>query len=47
MDVREILPLIGVPTLMLERADTRLPKAGLDMPPLEEATWIAERIPGA
>jgi pimeloyl-ACP methyl ester carboxylesterase len=47
MDVRNILPMIQVPTLVLERDETKLPKGGVDMPPLEEATWIAERIPGA
>jgi len=47
MDVREILPLIRVPTLVLERGEAAMPKGGVDMPPLEEATWIAARIPGA
>ena len=47
MDVREILPLIRVPTLVLERRDAALPKGGVDMPPLEEARWVAERIPEA
>ena len=47
MDVREVLPLVGVPTLVIEREDASLPKGGVDMPPLEEATWVADRIPGA
>jgi pimeloyl-ACP methyl ester carboxylesterase len=47
MDVREILPLIRVPTLVLERGEASLPKGGVDFPPLEEGTWVAERIPGA
>jgi class 3 adenylate cyclase len=47
MDVRKILPLIRVPTLVLERGDAALPKGGVDMPPLEEARWVAERIPEA
>jgi pimeloyl-ACP methyl ester carboxylesterase len=47
MDVREILPLVSAPTLVLERRDAVLPKGGVDVPPLEEGTWVAERIPGA
>jgi pimeloyl-ACP methyl ester carboxylesterase len=47
MDVREVLPLIRVPTLVLERAEALVPKGPVDMPPLEEARWVAERIPGA
>ena len=47
MDAREVLPLIRVPTLVLDRADAHLPKGPVDMPPLEEARYIAERIPGA
>ena len=47
MDAREVLPLIRVPTLVLDRADARLPKGPVDMPPLEEARYIADRIPGA
>ena len=37
MDAREVLPLIRVPTLVLDRADSHLPKGPVDMPPLEEA----------
>jgi class 3 adenylate cyclase len=47
MDVRDVLPLIRVPTLVLEREENAPPKGPLDMPPIEEAAWIAERIPGA
>jgi pimeloyl-ACP methyl ester carboxylesterase len=47
MDAREVLPLIRLPTLVLDRAESRLPKGGVDMPPLEEARYIAERIPDA
>jgi class 3 adenylate cyclase len=47
MDAREVLPLIRVPTLVLDRAESRLPKGPVDMPPLEEAHYIAERIPDA
>src|SRR5439155_26703476 len=47
MDVRDVLPLIRVPTLVLERKETFPPKGPLDMPPMEEATWVAERIPTA
>jgi len=47
MDVREILPLITVPTLVLERGEATMPKGGVDMPPAEEGAWVAGRIPGA
>ena len=47
MDARDVLPLIHVPTLVLDRAEARLPKGPVDMPPLEEARYIADRIPGA
>ena len=47
MDAREVLPLIHVPTLVLDRAESRLPKGPVDMPPLEEARYITDRIPGA
>jgi len=47
MDVRDILPMIRVPTLVLEREESAPPKGPLDMAPLVEAAWIAERIPGA
>jgi pimeloyl-ACP methyl ester carboxylesterase len=47
MDAREVLPLIRVPTLVLDRADSHLPKGPVDMPPLEEAQYAADRIAGA
>jgi class 3 adenylate cyclase len=47
MDVRAVLPLIRVPTLVLDRDENAAPKGPVNMPPLEEATWIAEQIPGA
>jgi class 3 adenylate cyclase/pimeloyl-ACP methyl ester carboxylesterase len=47
MDAREVLPLIRVPTLVLDRSHARMPKGPVDMPPLEESRYIAERIPGA
>ncbi len=47
MDARDVLPLIRVPTLVLDRAEAHMPKGPVDMPPLEESTYIAERIPGA
>jgi class 3 adenylate cyclase len=47
MDAREVLPLIRVPTLVLDRSEAHLPKGPVDMPPLEESRYIAERIPGA
>ena len=37
---------IRVPTLVLDRAEAHLPKGPVDMPPLEESRYIAERIPG-
>ncbi len=47
VDVRDLLPSIRVPTLVLQREDTRAPKGGVDVNSLEESTWIAERIPDA
>ncbi len=47
MDVRDLLPVVHVPTLVLERADSVLPKGGVDFPGLDESRWIAERIPDA
>ncbi len=47
MDVREILPFVRVPTIVLGRKDATLPKGGVDFPPMEEGNWVAERIPGA
>jgi class 3 adenylate cyclase len=47
MDVRVVLPLLRVPTLVLDRSETVLPKGPYDAPPLEEARYVAGRIPGA
>jgi len=47
MDVRALLPLLHVPTLVLERKDVLAPKAGVDVRSLEEGEYVAERIPGA
>jgi pimeloyl-ACP methyl ester carboxylesterase/class 3 adenylate cyclase len=47
MDAREVLPLIRVPTLVLGRDKATLPKGSVDTPPLEEARFVASRIPGA
>jgi class 3 adenylate cyclase len=47
MDVRIVLPLVRVPTLVLARAEATMPKGGNDFPPQEEARWIAGRIPDA
>jgi class 3 adenylate cyclase len=47
MDVREILQVVRVPTLVLDRRHAASPKGGIDMPPLEEAEYVAARIPGA
>ena len=47
MDVRIVLPLVRVPTLVLAREDAFLPKGAVDVPPQEEARWVAGRIPDA
>jgi class 3 adenylate cyclase len=47
MDVRSVLPLLHVPTLVLQREDVVAPKGGVDVPSLEESRYVAERIPGA
>ena len=47
MDVRIVLPLVRVPTLVLARQDAVLPKGPIDVPPQEEARWVAGRIPEA
>jgi class 3 adenylate cyclase len=47
MDVRDVLPLIHVPTLVVGRADAWLPKGPVDMPPLAEGRWVAGQIPDA
>ena len=45
MDVRELLPLLRVPTLVLQRKDVVAPKGSVDVQSLEEAEWVAARIP--
>jgi len=40
IDIREVLPTIGVPTLVLHRTHDRDSR-------IEEGRWIADRIPGA
>jgi class 3 adenylate cyclase len=47
MDVRIVLPLVRVSTLVLAREDAFLPKGAIDFPPQEEARWVAGRIPDA
>jgi len=47
MDVRALLPLLHVPTLVLKREDAIAPKGPVDVQGLEEAQWIAARIPNA
>jgi pimeloyl-ACP methyl ester carboxylesterase len=47
MDVRDLLRVVHVPTLVLEREDSVLPKGGVDFSGLAESRWIAERIPDA
>jgi pimeloyl-ACP methyl ester carboxylesterase len=47
MDVRALLPLLHTPTLVLVREDVRAPKGAVDVPSLEEAEWVAARIPDA
>jgi class 3 adenylate cyclase/alpha-beta hydrolase superfamily lysophospholipase len=47
MDVRALLPLLRVPTVVLVRKDTIVPKGPVDVPGIEEARYVAERIPEA
>ena len=47
MDVRAILPLLRVPTLALVREETIVPKGPVDVPGIEEARYVAGRIPDA
>jgi len=47
MDVRALLPLLHVPTLVLVRKDVVAPKGGVDVRSVEEAEYVAGRIPGA
>jgi class 3 adenylate cyclase/alpha-beta hydrolase superfamily lysophospholipase len=44
-DVRALLPLLHVPTLVLQRQDVRAPKGGIDVDSLAEARYVADRIP--
>jgi class 3 adenylate cyclase/pimeloyl-ACP methyl ester carboxylesterase len=45
MDVRALLPLIHVPTLVVQRKDTVTPQGGVDVRGLEVAEYVAGRIP--
>jgi pimeloyl-ACP methyl ester carboxylesterase/class 3 adenylate cyclase len=47
MDVRAVLPLVRVPTLVLVRRDAVAPKGGIDVESLPEARYVAERISGS
>ncbi len=47
MDVRALLPLLQVPTLVLAREDVVLPKGPVDVQGLEEAKWVAAQVPNA
>jgi class 3 adenylate cyclase len=47
MDVRELLALIRAPTLVLVREEAIVPRGPVDTIGLEEARYVAERIPGA
>src|SRR5439155_27097809 len=47
VDVRAILPNVQVPTLVIARENATTPKGGVDVAPVEEAQWVAERIPSA
>jgi class 3 adenylate cyclase/pimeloyl-ACP methyl ester carboxylesterase len=47
MDVRAVLPLLHVPTLVVQRKDVLAPKAGVDVRSLEESEYVAARIPDA
>jgi class 3 adenylate cyclase len=47
MDVREVLPLLHIPTLVLEREDIIAPKGPVDVPGIEEARYVADRIQDA
>jgi pimeloyl-ACP methyl ester carboxylesterase len=47
MDVRALLPLIHVPTLVLEREDVVVPKGAVDVQAIDETRYIAAQIPNA
>jgi class 3 adenylate cyclase len=46
-DVRALLPLLQMLTLVLQRQDVRAPKGGIDVDSLAEARYVADRIPGS
>ena len=47
MDVRGLLSLVHVPTLVLDREDAVSPKGAVDVAGLDETRWITAQIPGA
>jgi class 3 adenylate cyclase/alpha-beta hydrolase superfamily lysophospholipase len=47
MDVRALLPLLHVPTLVLEREDVVVPKGAVDVQAIDETRHIAAQIPNA
>jgi class 3 adenylate cyclase len=47
MDVRALLPLLHVPTLVLDRRDVIVPKGPVDVHGLEETRHVAAQIPNA
>lgn len=47
MDVRDLLPILHVPTLVLAREDVVAPKGGVDVRAVEEVKYVADRIPEA
>jgi pimeloyl-ACP methyl ester carboxylesterase len=47
MDVRAVLPLLHVPTLVLQRESVVAPKGGVDVDSLPESRYVADHIPGA
>src|SRR5947208_214242 len=47
IDVRAVLALVRVPTVVIARDEAFLPKGAVDVPPQEEARWVASRIPDA
>jgi class 3 adenylate cyclase/alpha-beta hydrolase superfamily lysophospholipase len=47
MDVRGLLPLVHVPTLVLDRQEAVSPKGAIDVEGLDETRWITAQIPNA
>jgi pimeloyl-ACP methyl ester carboxylesterase/class 3 adenylate cyclase len=47
VDVRGILSHVHVPTLVVARAEAMIPKGPTDVQGVEEATWVAARMPTA